>query len=49
LTARWRVALVTVGVLLALDAGRSLWARLGYARPVEVWQPAAGPPNIWMG
>ena len=41
MTARWRVALVTVGVLLALDAGRSLWARLGYARPVEVWQPDA--------
>jgi mono/diheme cytochrome c family protein len=32
---------VTLGLLLALDAGRSLWARVGYARPVELWQPAA--------
>jgi mono/diheme cytochrome c family protein len=30
---------MTVGLLLALDVGRSLWARVGYARPVEVWQP----------
>ena len=33
LAARWRVLLLTVGALLVLDAGRSLWARLGYARP----------------
>jgi mono/diheme cytochrome c family protein len=26
-------------VLAALDAGRSLYARLGYARPLAVWQP----------
>jgi mono/diheme cytochrome c family protein len=38
---RVRVVLVTVGLLLALDVGRSLWARVGYARPVEVWQPEA--------
>ena len=39
LGSRRRVVLVTVGVLLALDVGRSLWARGGYARPVEPWQP----------
>jgi mono/diheme cytochrome c family protein len=38
---RVRVALVTVSVLLALDVGRSLWARVGYARPLEEWQPDA--------
>jgi mono/diheme cytochrome c family protein len=38
---RRRVVLVTIGVLLVLDVGRSLWARVGYARPVEVWQPEA--------
>jgi mono/diheme cytochrome c family protein len=38
---RVRVVLVTVCLLLALDVGRSLWARVGYARPVEVWQPEA--------
>jgi hypothetical protein len=41
LGARVRVALVTVSLLLALDVGRSLWARVGYARPREVWQPDA--------
>src|SRR5262245_51774482 len=38
---RRRVVLMTIGVLLALDVGRSLWARVGYARPVEAWQPEA--------
>jgi mono/diheme cytochrome c family protein len=41
LGSRRRVVLVTIGALLALDVGRSLWARVGYARPVEVWQPEA--------
>jgi mono/diheme cytochrome c family protein len=41
LGSRLRVVLVTIGMLLALDVGRSLWARLGYARPVETWQPEA--------
>jgi mono/diheme cytochrome c family protein len=41
LAARFRVVLVAVGLLLALDVGRSLWARLGYARPIERWQPEA--------
>src|SRR5262245_2613175 len=39
LRGRLRVVLVTIGLLLALDVGRSLWARVGYARPVEEWQP----------
>jgi mono/diheme cytochrome c family protein len=38
---RMRVVVVTVGLLLALDVSRSLWARVGYARPVAVWQPEA--------
>jgi mono/diheme cytochrome c family protein len=38
---RLRVVLMTVSLLLALDVARSLWARVGYARPVEVWQPEA--------
>jgi mono/diheme cytochrome c family protein len=41
LGSRLRVVLVTASLLLALDLGRSLWARMGYARPVEMWQPAA--------
>ena len=41
LAARIRVVLVAVGRLLALDGGRSRWARLGYARPIEIWQPDA--------
>jgi mono/diheme cytochrome c family protein len=41
LRSRMRVVVATVGLLLALDVGRSLWARVGYARPVAVWQPEA--------
>jgi len=29
-----------LGVLVVLDLGRSLYARLGYARPTALWQPA---------
>jgi mono/diheme cytochrome c family protein len=36
---RPRIALVTIVLLLALDAGRSINARVGYANPVETWQP----------
>ena len=36
---RRRVVLVTLGLLLLLDLGRSVYARVGYARPVEPWQP----------
>ncbi len=39
LASRRRVVLVTLGVLLLLDLGRSPHARLGYAAPTEVWQP----------
>lgn len=39
LASRWRVVLLTLAVLALLDIGRSLYAHLGYARPVEVWQP----------
>ena len=39
LASRRRVVLVMLGVLVVLDLGRSLYARLGYARPTELWQP----------
>ncbi len=39
-TSRVRVVLIAVLVLLALDIGRSVYARLGHARPTELWQPA---------
>lgn len=38
---RGRITLLTLVVLLALDAGRSYYARVGYARPSETWQPDA--------
>lgn len=35
-----RVALATIGVLLALDAGRSVYARVwGSSKPYQVWDP----------
>src|SRR5437879_2678267 len=39
LATRRRVVLLAVGLLLALDVGRSIFARLGYARPTSTWQP----------
>src|SRR5450631_694914 len=39
LTSRWRALLAVVLLLLALDLGRSLYARVGYAQPTETWQP----------
>ncbi len=39
LRSRRGVVLVTLGVLLLLDAGRSAHARIGYAQPVQTWQP----------
>jgi mono/diheme cytochrome c family protein len=36
---RGRVVLLALGLLLALDVGRSIFARLGYARPTSTWQP----------
>jgi len=32
--------LLALGLLVILDLGRSVYARLGYARPMEIWQPA---------
>jgi mono/diheme cytochrome c family protein len=37
---RGRVVLIVLATLLALDAGRSIYARLGYAHPTALWQPA---------
>ncbi len=39
LASRRRRVLTILAILLALDVGRSIYARIGYARPVEVWQP----------
>jgi mono/diheme cytochrome c family protein len=39
LSTRTRVVVSTLVVLGLLDLGRSLYARVGYARPTEVWQP----------
>jgi mono/diheme cytochrome c family protein len=36
---RARVVLLTVIIVLVLDLGRSYYARVGYARPSEIWQP----------
>jgi mono/diheme cytochrome c family protein len=36
---RRRIAWVSVALLLLLDAGRSINARVGYAKPAELWQP----------
>ena len=40
LTSRRRVLLVAIGLLLLLDLGRSIYARMGYASPAEAWQEA---------
>jgi hypothetical protein len=39
LASRRRVFLSAPGLLLALDLGRSIFARLGYAHPTSTWQP----------
>jgi hypothetical protein len=39
LASRRRVFLSALGLLLALDVGRSIFARLGYAHPASTWQP----------
>ncbi len=36
---RKQVLLIMVGLLLSLDIARSLYARTGYADPVDTWQP----------
>lgn len=40
LFSRRRVVVVTVGVLLVFDVGRSINAHLGFSEPPEIWQPA---------
>src|SRR6266581_6045245 len=42
LASRRRVALLALGLLVPLDLGRSVFARLGYAHPTSVWQPDRG-------
>jgi len=37
-SSRRHLLLLTVGLLLLLDLGRSLYARAGYAQPVDIWQ-----------
>jgi mono/diheme cytochrome c family protein len=39
LATRRRVVVATLAVLVLLDLGRSIFARVGYARPLSVWQP----------
>ena len=39
LFSRRRVVLLTVGLLLLFDVGRSINARLGFSEPRELWQP----------
>src|ERR1700694_4681385 len=39
LSARRRVIFVSIALLALLDLGRSIFARVGYARPLSVWQP----------
>ncbi len=39
LTSRRRVFLITLGLLLLFDLGRSIYARVGSAEPSEVWKP----------
>jgi len=39
LKSRWRALLAGGLLLLALDVGRSLYARVGYSRPTAAWQP----------
>src|SRR6266849_9254478 len=37
---RSHIALTTIALLLVLDLGRSINARVGYATPVSEWQPS---------
>jgi mono/diheme cytochrome c family protein len=39
LASRHRVVIATLVALVLLDLGRSIFARVGYARPLSVWQP----------
>ena len=44
---RKRAILITLLILLLLDAGRSLYARIGYASPAEPWQDAPYQSIVW--
>ena len=51
LTSRWRVFCIATVMLLVLDVGRSIYARIGYLEPAEPWQDApyealAWPPGV---
>jgi cytochrome c oxidase cbb3-type subunit 2 len=39
LASRRRVALGALALLLVVDVGRSIFARVGYAHPTSIWQP----------
>ncbi len=39
MSARMRVFVIAVGVLLLLDLARSLYVRVGYSAPTEIWHP----------
>lgn len=39
LSSRRNILFLTIALLVLLDAGRSVYARIGYAQPVQVWQP----------
>ena len=39
LASRRRVVIALLALLALLDLGRSIFARVGYARPLSVWQP----------
>ena len=39
LHSRRRIVLLTIGLLLLLDLGRSINARIGFSEPSELWQP----------
>ena len=43
---RW-IIWVTLVILLLLDAGRSVYARIGYAQPAEPWQEAPYDVLVW--
>lgn len=39
LASRRRILLTFLGILVILDVGRSIYARVGYEQPTEIWQP----------
>lgn len=47
LSSRRRVVLVTLGILLLFDLGRSAYARVGYSEPAELWHAAPYEALAW--